>query len=92
MTLFSDSFSDLRYQQGVVSFRFSSSLPESNGVTICIPIADFGRLVQLLSDELQPIQVTHGNWIMQQLALVDELKPVAMQTTSNPVLKKIASV
>ena len=93
MSMFADSIADLRYQDGVVSFRLFCSGSMSGGAHINIPESQFREMLELLVREQPKIQEVHVNWLKMQvdLTLAAQSQPPQVEPSST-LGKKLASV
>jgi hypothetical protein len=69
MPLYADSLSDLKYSQGIVSFKLSPADQPTQVQSIHIPFSDLKSIVLLLSLEMPKIEIVHRNWITEQATL-----------------------
>lgn len=80
MAQYADSLSDLKYSQGMVSFKLSSADHPSQVESVHIPFSDLKNMVLLLSLEVPKIEAVHRNWITEQTRFSSD----ATITSSSP--------
>ncbi len=92
MPYYFDTISDLKYSQGMVSFKMSAFDQSIDINAVYIPFADFKNIAIMLTREVKSIDSVHSNWLASQVDSIEKVQSDLNPSDEQEKLTLIASV